>query len=409
MRPQNYIRALARNRLLREYPMADFLPAEFADSDLSFTIVEAKTIVLRSPIETPVQTSFGIMTDRPAVYLVLSDSQGNTGVGEVWCNFPACGAEHRERLLQTAILPALTGKEFSDPIACYHTLESHFERLALQTGEHGPVAQCIAGIDLCLWDLVSKRLQVPLYKLLGAAQPEIGVYASGINPTGAYDTFMRCKDAGYTAYKLKIGFGDSIDYPNIESISAALAPNEQLMVDANQAWQLDEAIEQVQRLSAYPLAWLEEPIMANSTDEQWQCLSDASAIPLAAGENLAHRTAFSAASQSDWLSIMQPDVCKWGGISGVLPVAKEALQNNKRYCPHFLGGGVGLMASGHLLAICGGDGLLEIDANPNSLRESLYAPVVDNGYTTLSDKAGLGIEPQALFSLQGNLASSGEQ
>jgi hypothetical protein len=67
------------------------------------------------------------------------------------------------------------------------------------------------------------------------------------------------------------------------------------------------------------------------------------------------------------------------------------------------------MASGHLLAICGGDGLLEIDANPNPLRESLYAPVVDNGYTTLSDKPGLGIESQALFSLQGNLTSSGEQ
>lgn len=402
MYPQNCIPALALARQLRERPMADFLPAEFAGSDLSFTIVEARTLVLRSPIKTPVQTSFGIMKDRPAVYLVLSDSQGTTGVGEVWCNFPACGAEHRERLLQTSILPALTDKEFSDPVACFHTLRNHFERLALQTGEHGPIAQCIAGIDLCLWDLVSKRLQAPLHKLLGSTNPVIGVYASGINPTGAYDTFMRCKDAGYTAFKLKIGFGDSIDYPNIERISAALTPDEQLMVDANQAWQLDEAVEQVQRLSAYPLAWLEEPIMANSTDEQWQCLADVSTIPLAAGENLAHTAAFSDASQSDWLSVMQPDVCKWGGISGVLPVAKEALEHNKRYCPHFLGGGVGLMASGHLLAGCGGGGLLEIDANPNPLRELLYAPVVDSGNTTLSDEPGLGIDPQQLHSLQDN-------
>ena len=250
---------------------------------------------------------------------------------------------------------------------------------------------------------------MPLHKLLGSAQPGIGVYASGINPTGAYDTFIRCKDAGHTAFKLKIGFGNSVDYPNIESICAALAPDEQLMVDANQAWQLNEAVEQVERLSAYPLVWLEEPIMASSTGEQWQSLADASSIPLAAGENLALETAFSDASQSDWLSVMQPDVCKWGGISGVLPVAKEALANNKRYCPHFLGGGVGLVASGHLLAGCGGGGLLEIDANPNPLRESLYAPVVDSGHTTLSDEPGLGIDPQQLYSLQDNATLSGEQ
>ena len=105
------------------------------------------------------------MSDRPAVYLLLEDAQGNTGVGEIWCNFPSCGAEHRARLLNTAILPAIIAKTFSDPQQCFNQLQTQFQRLAIQTGEFGPLAQSIAGIDIALWDLIATRMDVPLYKL----------------------------------------------------------------------------------------------------------------------------------------------------------------------------------------------------------------------------------------------------
>ncbi len=387
--------------------MIKSIPAEFANKDLSFVIESAKTIVLRSPIKTPVQTSFGIMTDRPAVYLVLQDTQGNTGVGEVWCNFPTCGAEHRARLLDSAILPALIGTGFSDPEHCFNTLQAQFQRLAVQTGEPGPIAQSIAGIDIALWDLVAKRLQLPLYKLLGASRSSVGVYASGINPTGATESFLRCRDAGYQRFKLKIGFGDDIDYPNIESICSQLYPNEQLMVDANQAWSLDNAIAQAARLSDFPVKWLEEPIMADSSANDWTALAEASKIPLAAGENIADAGSFTLANKANWLSVMQPDLCKWGGFSGVLPVAKEALDNGKRYCPHFLGGGVGLVASAHLLAAVGGEGMLEIDSNPNPLREKLFAPAIENGQIAISDEPGLGIDLDILTALQNDPVLSG--
>ena len=47
------------------------------------------------------------MIDRPAVFLQLETSDGVKGLGEIWCNFPSCGAEHRARLLQDSILPAV--------------------------------------------------------------------------------------------------------------------------------------------------------------------------------------------------------------------------------------------------------------------------------------------------------------
>ena len=58
---------------------------------------KAEAFVFRCPIATPVQTSFGIMRDRPAVFVRVEDDEGAAGWGEVWCNFPAVGAEHRAR------------------------------------------------------------------------------------------------------------------------------------------------------------------------------------------------------------------------------------------------------------------------------------------------------------------------
>ncbi|HXS51645.1 MAG TPA: enolase C-terminal domain-like protein [Usitatibacter sp.] len=67
-----------------------------------------------------------------------------------------------------------------------------------------------------------------------------------------------------------------------------------------------------------------------------------------------------------------------------------------RYCPHYLGAGIGLLASAHLLAAAGGDGMLEIDANPNPLRKltcGAAANVVD-GRIVLDEQPGLGAPPE---------------
>ena len=80
--------------------MLDWLAKDHANVDLSLSITSAQIIVMRTPCEATVRTSFGSMIDRPAVYLQLETSDGVKGLGEIWCNFPSCGAEHRARLLQ---------------------------------------------------------------------------------------------------------------------------------------------------------------------------------------------------------------------------------------------------------------------------------------------------------------------
>jgi L-alanine-DL-glutamate epimerase-like enolase superfamily enzyme len=134
---------------------------------------------------------------------------------------------------------------------------------------------------------------------------------------------------------------------------------------------------------------------ADAPLEAWSQLARESPIVLAAGENIAGDAGFDAAIASRAFGVVQPDCAKWGGVSGCLPLARRIRKAGFRYCPHYLGGGIGLLASAHLLAAAGGDGALEIDANPNPLRTRLWGPLgeVRAGRARLTEAPGLGVEP----------------
>ncbi len=95
---------------------------------------------------------------------------------------------------------------------------------------------------------------------------------------------------------------------------------------------------------------------------------------------------------SDSLQVLQPDISKWGGISANIPIAWATVAAGKSFCPHVFGGGIALLASLHLLAAVGGDGLLEFDCHPNAGRERVIGSAlpVRNGHVPLPPQPGLG-------------------
>ena len=351
--------------------------------------------VFRCPIATPVRTSFGTMHDRPAVFVRVEDADGAVGWGEAWCNFPAVGAEHRARLLESVLAPLATSRGFDGPAQAFDWLSERTAVLAIQSGEPGPMAQAIAGIDLALWDLCARRAGQPLWRYLGGAQDRIPVYASGINPDQPEQVVAARQAEGYRAFKLKVGFGAERDLRNLAAIRERIGRDVPLMVDANQGWSLADALAMVPALRDFGLGWLEEPLRADRPWSEWQQLQGATDIPLAAGENVQGPEAFDAAIRSGTLTVLQPDLAKWGGISGCWPVIGQALAHGLRYCPHYLGGGIGLLASAHVLAAAGGDGMLEVDANPNPLRSALAGAVqrLEDGACRLGEEPGIGVVP----------------
>jgi len=364
----------------------------------SVTPAKLSVHVLRYPIERPVRTSFGTMYSRPAVFVRIEDKDGAHGWGEVWCNFPSCGAEHRAQLVETVLQPLLLDREYADPAAAFAHLTAATEVLALQSGEPGPMAQAIAGIDLALWDLCARRAGQPLWEFLGGTSDAVQVYASGINPEDPVSMVKKKQAEGYRAFKLKLGFGEERDLNNLRNARDFVGPDTPLMADANQGWDVHTAATMAAAMAELNLAWLEEPLRVDRPFEEWQALSRQSAVPLAGGENYQGLGMFQAAIDAEFLQVVQPDLAKWGGISGCLPVIKAVREAGLRYCPHYLGAGIGLMASAHVLAAVDGmnhHGLLEIDANDNPLRTLLSAPLLklDDGVAHLGRALGIGIEP----------------
>ncbi len=326
-------------------------------------------VAARAPIDRPVATAFGVMRDRPAVFLKVEDADGAFGWGEVFANWPAAGAEHRVNLLADDLAPLILGAPAEDPPALFAELTARTHLRALQCGEFGPFRHCLAGLDQALWDLAARRAGRPLRLILDPGAPDtVPAYASGIHVDAAEEAIGAARAAGFSAFKVKVGFDPARDAARIREIAGGIGPGDRLFLDANQGWTEPEASAFLDAVADLPLGWLEEPIAADRPAAEWRRL--AGRLPLAGGENLAGRAAFGVAP----LDIVQPDLAKWGGVSGCFGVARDALAAGRTYCPHFLGGGIGLAASAELLAAAGGPGLLEVDVNPNPLRDLLCDP-----------------------------------
>ncbi len=361
-------------------------------------IREATVYLYQVKVQNPIVSSFAVMRQRTSLFIKLVDESGVHGWGEIWCNFPRDGGEHRARVFGDVFTPLFLSREYYSPSHMIDNLFKETQILSLQCGDMGTFSHILAGIDIALWDIFAKQQEKPIYRAVSdnpAAGGMVRTYASGLNPDDCVDVIREKRNEGYTNFKVKIGFGLERDCSIIESCFSELQNGESLAVDVNQKYEFHDAEKYLPVFCTYPVIWIEEPIRCNSSLEMWRTLSQISKISLAAGENIYGIEAFKTLISSGTVSAFQPDVGKWGGITGCYAVGKSALDAGRRYCPHYLGGAIGQLASAHLLAGVGGDGLLEVDSNDNPLRQSVFDdfPKCKNGMFELPDAPGLGLEP----------------
>ncbi|WP_281858376.1 mandelate racemase/muconate lactonizing enzyme family protein [Litoreibacter halocynthiae] len=365
-------------------------------------IERVEVFCYRVPVKVPVATSFGVMRDRPAVFVKLTDHDGCFGWGEIFANWPAAAAEHRAQLLVRDICVLVVGADVAQAGDLFERLTAQTHIRALQSGEWGPFRQVVAGLDIALHDMFARRHEVSLARFLNRkAADSVPTYASGIAINAAPELIAQARAAGHDAFKVKIGFGAG-DLDELREVARSLHDGETLMADVNQAWSVEQALADADGIDDVGLGWLEEPVRADLPASDWAALTGAFVTPLAGGENITGHADFDAAIAARHLSVIQPDIVKWGGLSGCAAVARKVRDAGLRYCPHFLGGGIGLIASGHLLAAVGGDGLLEVDVNPNPLRDAFGGALVEGGVFDIADAPGLGIDdlPEELAQFQ---------
>jgi L-alanine-DL-glutamate epimerase-like enolase superfamily enzyme len=338
-------------------------------------IARIQGFAFRSPIATPIKTSFGIMKDRPAVFVRIEDQDGAFGWGEIFANWPAAAAEHRVNLLARDVAPFVFGQSISHPGDLFAHLTARTDIVALQSGEWGPFRQVIAGLDIALWDLFARRSGKTLRHFMNKdAGNTVPAYASGIHIKDAQTLIEHARATGFSTFKVKVGFAMEDELARLHDVFDHRLPGETIAADANQGWNRDAALSFMANTSSLSLDWLEEPLRADADPADWAALAHAAPYPLAGGENLVGIGEFDNAIEAAHLRVFQPDIIKWGGLTGCYRVARNVQAQGLRYCPHCLGGGIGLQASANLLAAVGGDGLLEVDANPNPLRDA-FGPV----------------------------------
>ena len=353
--------------------------------------------LLRAPVTRPMRTAFSLLTERPALLVRLEDREGAIGWGEAYCNFPPGSGEHRMRLLQSIFVPRIEGRRFESPEVLYTHLTATTRVLSLQTGELGPFAQCICGIDIAAWDLVARRADQTLREALGGPKTStVPAYLSGLDPDGPERLAEAGWAQGHRAFKMKLGFGRELDLRNAEAMRKTLGDRVPIAMDVNQVWDEAETLAMAPRLAPFTPAWLEEPLPADTPFPKWQRLARHCPLPLAAGENLRGEAIFDEAIATGAFRVLQPDPVKWGGLTALRRVAARITGAGLRFCPHYLGSGLGLVAAAQLTAAVGGPkSMVEVDENENPLRERLATPfpTFANGYMSLPAGPGLGIEP----------------
>ena len=356
-----------------------------------------EAVLFRAPAAVPVRTSFAVSTHRSALLVRIEDADGAYGWGEIYASFPPGSGEHRLTLLRELFIPLALATPFAEPPELYHRLTQATRVLSLQCGELGPFAQIAAGLDIAAWDLVARRAGVPLWRRLGATEPTtLRPYASGINPEHPDKAVAAEWENGFRAFKLKLGFGRDTDLGNVAAVRTALGDDVPVMLDPNQAWTPDVAVDMATALAPFRPHWLEEPLPADTPISLWRELAERSPIPLATGENLRGEATFAEAIASGAFQFLQPDPIKWGGLSALREVAGAIDAAGIGFCPHYFGGGIGLIASAHLVAAAGSErSFVEVDHNDNPLRALLAMPYprIEEGVMHLAPGPGLGVEP----------------
>lgn len=289
------------------------------------------------------------------------------------------------------------------------TIWSIMYRRTLDFARRGILVSALSSIDVALWDLKGKILEQPVHLLLGGKKRDmITPYATGMYfMNGGKLSDILSKEAkqyaelGYKAMKMKVGLTIEEDIENVKQVREAIGPNIHLMIDANHAYNLREAVQLANAVEKYDIGWFEEPISPEYY-EQYAELRTKTSIPIAGGECEYLRFGFQTLLQSKSVDIIQPDICATGGLTEAKRIATLASVYGVEVVPHTWGTGIAISAALHF--VCNLDTVpgrlktpncyIEYDRTENRLREELAITdmVAKNGEIKISDKPGLGFE-----------------
>jgi L-alanine-DL-glutamate epimerase-like enolase superfamily enzyme len=193
-------------------------------------------------------------------------------------------------------------------------------------GRAGIVSMAISAVDVALWDLKARLLNLPLVTLLGPVRKSVPIYGSGGFTSYSDDQlqhqFSRWVEYGITRVKMKVGRDAAADVRRVGIARAAIGRNTELFVDANGGYSRKQALEQAEKFADMNVSWFEEPVSSDDL-AGLHLLRDRgpAGMDIAAGEYGYEAGYFRRMLSVGAVDVLQADATRCGGITGFLQVA----------------------------------------------------------------------------------------
>ena len=283
--------------------------------------------------------------------------------------------------------------------------------------------QALSGVDIALWDILGKKTNAPLYQLVGGkCNNKVPVYGYGmmlqkksVNEliTLFKEESKQIKSKNFKAMKMKVGLGPREDLKLVQAVRDAVGKDFKLMVDANHAYNLKDALYVGKALDELDIYWFEEPV-APEDYEGYRELKQKISTSIAGGEAEFTKYGWNKLISNKCIDIAQPEVCGLGGITEYLKVAALAQANFIPVINHVWGSAISIAVNLHLLTaqpdMPGGlfpsKSMLEFDTTEKNIfitdlpkeEFSILDQVKNNnGFASVTDNVGIGINPDEDF------------
>ena len=362
-------------------------------------ITKVETFVLSNELKESFFFSQWAYSERRICVVKITTDEGIFGWGEGYG--PADVIQAGIKLLA----PLLTDK---NPIE-NETLWFEMYRKTLDFARRGILCASISAIDLALWDIKGKALNLPVSVLMGGQhRKQVMPYATGLYFSETDQLAKKLAEEakvyaaqGFKAIKMKVGHSIKADVEHVKAVRKAIGDDVRLMIDANHAYSLREAIELCRLVEPFNIGWFEEPVSPEFY-HQYRDLRGKTSIPIAGGECEYLRYGFQHLLKNECVDILQVDICGAGGLTEAKRIATLASTYGVEVIPHVWGTGIAFHAALHFIAnlepipgrLLPPDFFIEYDRTENGIRESLTLPAISmqNGRIEIPQKPGLGIE-----------------
>ncbi len=295
------------------------------------------TVRRREPSPKPIRDALQSLPGSGTVGVAVHTDIGIVGTGDAGFGRIAGAPAALAALIEHELKPLVLGTDPANVRATYEAMLRETE----YHGSGGLTMFGIAALDTALWDCLGKSLGVPCRQIWGAAHDRIPAYAMvGWLNYDDEEVQRICAQAvaqGFRAVKIKVGYPTlAEDIRRIHVVQEAIGDDVRLMVDANQSLTVKEAIRRGRAFQDLGCWWWEEPIPADDVDG-YARLSECLDIPIATGENLYSLADFARFLRRDAVDIVQPDLRRAGGPTGLLQIGAMAHGFRIPYASH--GGG----------------------------------------------------------------------